>query len=745
MTSDDALLTGYLRAVPEQPGFVLLVFRAGTGNESLTQIVGADDRVVGFRSVDFTMTPSEPDQQNSLRLGDEALWGYAFPDAPPNVGRRSELVRWLRERVDAVSDPLLRLQAAEFCGLVDERHSAWRASFEHMSLIAPRSAVAWRDVIVLPAQVRASVARVIGAHGIDATNDLSRDVTVRVGGDRLIVSIEGRLFDALQAHPAALTAIDHDTVDVRHAFGLHGPVVTVASESSNGGYIGGQEAAPVVVAIGERAQRVLRRLIRSIEGAADDSAISRRARRHGGPAPLTIWDADRLTFEGDVDLQGLDGHLPPRDQAERPDVLVVFGATARESDVARHAVRLARTVDGRRYRRIAVMPHLPDSALTRSPDEYERFLSSLAEAFDAVFVLSDHSPHLRYGLPYGPSRSYEAAAARLRTLISELEAGSVEIIEPLVMSASEGLPVHVLSSTSSSGSLSGRRLFEYAIGGATAFSLERTPSTRLSLVLTRDEPRDEAASLEKPVRRAGFSDLHLTYHRTWPASRGTSANVHLADARWRPSASGGFEKFCISELEGQGWLVTKSDGARTDVEIERRGVRIAIEFKAFSVDPDARPLRASAKQRRGEDIVLVTDSAVHRGDYVRHVLQGRLPIGVSRLNVLQTVYVRRYAYLIRALRGNDVRYRNRILDAAFARSRDTSTVGYDLRIAGLVSVMGGRDVTIDADDSRITVLRDAVRVDLRVRMTSAAGDGSRHAVSVVLAESGWQIGRWSLV
>ncbi len=743
VTSDAAVLVGHVRPVPEQPGFVLLVFREGTGNEPMTQIVGSDDRVVGFRSVDFATIPVAPERQASVRVGEEALWGYAVPDEPPHIGRRDELVAWLTGRVDAVADPLLRLQAAEFCGLSDVRRSAWRTSFDHMALVAPRSAEAWRDVIVLPTQVRASVARVIDAIGLDVPIDLGRDVGVRVGGDRLVVSFEPGLYEALRSHPTALTDIDRDTADVRRAFELDGPIETLAEERSTGGGMSVRGPAPVIVAVGERAQRVLHRLIRSAKGIDADLAIPVRARDHAGAASLTVWEPDRLVFEGDVGLDDLDAHLPMTDRTERPDLLVVFGARASEMDVAEHAMRLVRTVDASRYRRIAVIPHLPDPALSRSADGYERFLTSLAEAFDAVFVLSDHSPNLRYGLPYGPSRSYEASAARLGLLVSTLEAGRVAVIEPLVMSVPEGLPVHVLSSTSSSGSLSARRLFEYAIGGATAFSFVRTRSTRLSLTVTRDVPRDEAESLEEPVRRAGFSDLLLTYHQTFPASRGTKADVHLAQLRWRPMALSEFAGFCVRELETYGWRVAMPDGVRPDVEIRRGSVTMPIEFKAFGVDDDARPLRTPTKQRLGVDIVLLIDGTVHRGDYVRHVLQGRLPIGVGRLNVIETVYARRYVYLIRALGGNQVRYRSRILDAAFARILDPSTPGYGAGNAAILTMTSDVDVTIDGRESEVSVLDDVLRVNLVVIVASDTGVWSRHGIEVTLTQSGWRIGRWS--
>ncbi|QCB43329.1 hypothetical protein E5673_14755 [Sphingomonas sp. PAMC26645] len=743
VTTDAAKLIGYIRPVTDQPGFVLLVFRTKTSNESLTQVIGTDDHVMGFRTVDSAMIAAEPDRQDELRIGDEALWGYAFADQPPYVGPRGELVGWLRERVHGIADPLLRLQAADFCAMADDRSAAWRASFDHLAAVSPSSATAWRDVIVLPAEIRRSVARAIRKHGIEAINDLGRDVGIDVDGEALVVSFAHDLFETLQAHPSALLDIDGDTADVRHAFGLNNPLEMIADERFTGGDAWEPTVMPVVVAVGSRAQQVVDRLVRIPEvGGSKVVGVARDA--HERPAStLTVWEADRLFFEGDAELADIDPELPLTFEAERPDLLFVFGASAGERNVARAAVRLARTVDSRRYRCLAVIPHLPDPALSRSSNEYEELLSSFATGFEAVFLLSDHSPHLRYGLPYGPSRSCDASAARLKYLISALQAGKVESIDGLSMSATEGLPVHVLSSISSSGVLSAPRLFDYALGGATAFTLDRTARTRLNLVLTRDGHRDEANALEGPVRRAGFSELTLTYHQTWPAPRGAKAELHFEQVAWRPLMLSEFADFCIRELTGHGWRVTSPDGTRADAEVTRRDVRILTEFKAFGVDDGARPLRTPTKRRLGEDIVLVTDCTVYRGDYIRHVLQGRLPINVSRLNVLQTVYARRYAYLIRALHGKEVRYKSRITEAAFARLFDVSTRGYSLQLAGIVSNADGRKVEIDADATQVSTVYDGIHVVLVVRVTSEQGDPSRHVIDVILTQSGWQISNWT--
>ncbi len=738
VTAEAVMLIGYIRPVTHQPGFVLLVFRTKDRNESLTQVMGTDDRVIGFRPVESSMMVTGPEREDELRIGDHVLWGYALADASPYVGPRHELIGWLRDRVPDISDPLLRLQAADFCSMSDDRNAAWRASFDHLAAIAPRSANAWRDVIVLPAEVRNSVARAIRTHEIEADNDLGRDVGVEVDGETLVVSFAHDLFENLKEHPSALLNIDSDTADVRRAFGLHDPLRMVGSERFIAGDTWEPTATPVVVAVGSRAQQVVDRLIRIPDIGGRNVAGFIRDGREEPASTLTIWEADRLFFEGDAGLADIDPELPLTFEAERPDLLFVFGASAGETNIVKAAVRLARTVDDRRYRCLAVIPHLPDPALSRSFNEYEGLLSSLANGFEAVFLLSDHSPHLRYGLPYGPSRSRDASAARLKSLISALQAGKVESIGGLAMSATDGLPVHVLSAIGSSGALSAPRLFDYALGGATAFTLDRTPLTRVNLVLTRDGHSDEGDALEEPVRRAGFSELMLTYHRTWPAPRGVKAELHLEQVSWRPLMLSEFESFCIRELTRHGWRVTSPDGTRTDVEVMRHDVRMLAEFKAFGVDDGARPLRNPTRRRLGEDIVLITDSTVHRGDYIRHLLHGRLPIHVSRLNVLQTVYVRRYAYLIRALKGRETRYGSRVAEAAFAKLLDVSTRGYSLEIAGVFSPAEGKTVELDAEATQVSTIYDGVHVVLVVLVT-ARRHRSRHAIDVILTQAGWQI------
>lgn len=738
MTPDSATLIGYVQAVAEQPGFLLLVFRMGASNRYVTQVVGRDDRVTAFRLIDPPLIQYGLQVEAEIQIGDRALWGYVVPGQPPRIDRRKELTAWLAGQVSEIANPLLRLQAADFCALEGDMQAAWRASFDHLAHVAPRSAAAWRDIVILPSRVRQAVRRAIDIHDLEATaRDLGRDVDVQVEDGQLLVTFERELFDRLQANPSALADISRDTTDVRDAFSLGSELVTLARDPARESEDFGVEVEPVVISIGTRALQVVEKALPPARRPRDRIPGGAAAFISEGPVPVLVLQSHRILFRGDAGLASLDAHLPADTEVSRMPLLFVFGASANEVGIAHEASRLARRADQRRYRPIAVIPHLPDPALSRDFDTYRQLLSSLADGFEAICILSDQSPHLRPGLPYGPSRSRDAPAARLARLISQLGAGALELTGPVRRADRYSVRVHVFSSVSDSGGLSGPRLLDHAFRRATDFTLEWGEGTQAHATFSGPVPRSDEGKITEILRREHLSQLAVATgrgSRTGPRN----AKLHLTGVNWSARPLDLFEHFCRAELDKHGWILGESTHDDADFEIERRGVHALVQCKAFRADEGDRPLRVRLKRRSREELVLLTDATIHRGDYIQQLLAGCLPVHVSRISALHYIYTQRYTYLLRALRGKTAIYRRRIIDAAFHNIFKALAAGLIPGDAMASVFPNGEETDVDLDACQVDLFADALRVHVALASVSKSGAPAPYSIGILLTQAGWE-------
>lgn len=735
-----AHLSGFLRPVADQPGFVLLIFRTPVSNRLLGQDLGSDDTLRGFRVIE---PPSEEGHIDCSILAEReapALYGYAFPGELPFVGPREAVVNWLSPRVPQIENPLLRLQAADFCALDKYLPGAWRDSFAQLESVSRENARAWRDAVVLPARVRQAVARAIERYGIEARGrDLGRDVTVRVVKGRLRAFVAHDLHQQLAAATEALDAISDDTADVRRAFSLSELVIVGKRPEAELALIAEEteeEEAALTIAVGSRAAAIAEKALVDRQRPRLRLAHPRVPADFKVSTPVAVHKQTDLIFQGDAEVHRLDDLLPISFGARVP-LLFVFSATAETISDAEHAFRLARDIDRRYYRTIAVIPHLPDTALARDLGRYQDLLTSLADLFDAVCILSDQSPHMGPGLPFGPSRSLDAAATRLRRLVTLLPDLNLEMPGHRGLRKDSGLLVHLFSSVNDSGRLNGERLIDHALARATQSELDwRGAAFDVAFAgAARIKATDYWQGF---THREGFvaTDARQEGDRTGPIR----AAIHIAGAQWTARPIEAFEGFCRTKLEQHGWRVISRSDDGYDFDIERDGIQAHATCKMYGAGEDSRPLRSRLKRRGASDMIMLTDATIHRSDFVRHLLNGRLPVHVSRIGSLPTIYAQRYLYLLRALRAHSYPNDGRLLDAAFdflARSLSNGDAPAAVKTALRPGAPHG--LSIDPNRSNVELFSDVLRVELVIVTKARNLTSLDHRVGMELTREGWHV------
>jgi hypothetical protein len=738
---EPATLAGYVQPVEGQPGFLLLIFRTPRSNQLLAQQIDASDRIVGFRAIEPPVLVETSKPALECKSGDTALWGYLLPGEPVCVGSREVVSEWLTPRIDKLADPLLRLQVAEFCALGQHAKVAWRQSFDHLAGVAPRSAYAWRDFVVLPARVREAVRCAVENNGLDAdTANLSRDVCVEVENSRLTATFDERLFAKLRAHPTALSEISRDTADVRSAFAISPELVMRARQEM---VVTAPQIAigSVLVAIGNRGHAVVEKMIPTArKPRVRYSAASGPRSNQAGSPEVTVLLSDQLTYRGDITLETLAPHLPVSFE-DRVFVLFVFGAGASEIDIVKQAARLADSVDRRYYRPIAVIPHLPDTALGQAAADYQELIVNLALGFEAICIISDHSPNLRGGMLYGPSRSIDGPAARLRHLIDRLSSGDIELIRPVSISDVAAVRVHLFSSVNDSGGLSDPRLLDHALTRMTEFSLDWAGRGEANIAFSAFGSASGRQTMEAILKREHFASFRAEH---WAGSslreRSRKAFLHLADARWSAFSLDAFEEYCRTELERCDWTVQPIDDSSADLLIRQGETSALVQCKIYGATSARNPFRVKHQRHLLEDMVILTDVAIQKNEFIRQMLDGRLPLHVSRISALNTIYTQRYDYLIRALLSQPEMYRRRVCGAAFDYLFQALGSGSAPAIVAAALPPDERaDLAVEHDISYVEWLNDALRIELAVSKKNHSKPSTQTFLRIIMTGEGWHV------
>ncbi|HEX8341106.1 MAG TPA: hypothetical protein VF624_09380, partial [Tepidisphaeraceae bacterium] len=212
--SSEFQLAGYLSAVTGKPGFAVPVFRGPSSNRPMVQLISEQDLVAGFRELaDGRHVRDHPDAAIRVTEGAPALWAFVGEDGRLRVQPRAMLAETLEAELQEGTEPFLQLQIAQFCGLEQQFSAKWKAVFRHINRTSPRSAAAWRDVVIVPAGVRAAVLGAAKTHGLAlGEQDLKRAVTAIVEGKRLVISLEPALYEAFSSHPGATKALKAGTL-----------------------------------------------------------------------------------------------------------------------------------------------------------------------------------------------------------------------------------------------------------------------------------------------------------------------------------------------------------------------------------------------------------------------------------------------------------------------------------------------------------------------------------------------------
>lgn len=743
--SDRYELQGYVRAAEDRAGFAVLVFRTAASNRLFGQVVDGFGAVTRFAPLDLpSFVAVDAGLCLAVSIGEQALWAYCHPGEVPLVGSRTEVVEGLRGRLRDIQDPLLRLQAAEFCGVSAARAEAWRGSFDALARAAPASADAWRDLVVLPRHVRLAVSKVIEAQGMlgargerweMAARDLGGAVGVDVRRGALSVTLEAGLFDLLGTRPSALAEIEAEVTEVREAFGLSFvPIVRGANATAL--REGGAGAERPVVAAGDHAVAVVDALLRTPE---------RRARPPGrgghGPAhlrtgiqPLVVADGTSVLCRADAfsdDLPDLLGDAPARGASPLP---MLFAVSPGQAALVERLASLAEAARLRGWVPVAIVPHLPDATLMRDPEAYRSLLGRIGATFARTWLISEQSAHGRSGLPFGPSRSVDAAAGRLAGLLASLPPA----VDPSATGADGdgAIEVEVLSSAVAAAGLSPPRLLERAIGRATDAALRIGPSTEADADLPAAAAFSRMDDAERLLSDMAPGGGRIGWDRP-PRRSSAEASLRISRVRWSPLGLSDFADACVAELERHGWRLARTDVAAASFDATKDGLRVPVTFRPSGNSNATRPLGSRTLRRSLDDVLVLTDATIHRGDFARQLVDGHMPLHFGRVASMVAIWKRRHLHLIRALRGTAALQDRTVARAALDLLAVMHASG---RLSGTLSRLMADGVDLDEERSFVARFPDAVRIDVAVTARAGVGDRASRVVGVVLTPAGWMVG-----
>ncbi len=638
-------LVGYLVAGDGREGFAVPVFAGTSSNRLVTQQIASNGRVEGFRPIaNGGQVRPHGDETVQIAEGAQALWAYLHADGRLHVASQRELARSLATRLDDPIEPFLHLQIVEFCGLEKELPARWKAAYSKLARTSPRSAVAWRDVVIVPPSIRAAVLDAAKVHGLAGqARDLSRAVTVTVEVDRLTIELETDLYDAFAKHPAARRAFQESIRPLRQAFGFKGRTRLTSADARPERTPAPPAAEVQVLAIGDRAARIAR------HGVSDERSTN------GSVRSLPRVVVERSMLVGLVQDRGL--RLLSENEAFEVEVdelrtLIVLVAVDPEDP---RPVHLAQQIAGHHRRNgarvVVVVPHLPGALATA--DEIDLWYQ-LEEGSESVWALSDLSPHTRQNLSYGGGHSAAAASGRFREFLALAADGSFPLVS---RPRPRQLEVSVFSSAY--GNISPRGLIEHAAMRLLTPSINLVESNLVVAALAETPPKEWLAQvvdkLLPSVRTAGTR---------LPVGLGDRLGVFaVLGAELRPVDLQEFRQYCTRELHLTGWNVRSDE--RDDGIIVDSGDG---PWRLLVTSDEIMPAAALADGwHEGRQDLRFNNRTIGRRDFLAGVLFGSVPVNPNRIPVLTKILRGRWRTALSIARDRRLDFTDLLLEATIAR------------------------------------------------------------------------------
>lgn len=629
----DVELAGYLSADEAGAGFVVPLFTGRSSNMVLVQEIGADGRVSDFREVDPRNFQRLANTGRHLSEGQPALWGFRCANGETVIEERETLRAFLSSLLDTLEPPFLKLQAAQFCEDLDELVDAWRSAFEHLDHRSPKSARAWRDVVVIPAHMRLAVERAILEHGLEASIDrLTRTVEVAILDDALQLHLSPDLHAALMEHAGARNTLERHAAPIRHAFHLSPRrVALIATGADQVADVEPDLPDEVAVAgFGDMALSLLGQIVPRIRRSQSYSQVLAPPR---GVEGMVLLQRNELSGEKDWGSESSPQTLDERNRV----LLVTFQLSAAYPQLVDAAIAFAEKHRHKRRTVVAVIPHLPhefddDGELSKS------VIPALNHHFDAVWALSDRSPYSRLALPYGPARSVQASATHFRYLLRLAQHEGLR--HDLSADIKDPISLNVIGS---------------ATGDRTVATLTEHAMMRLAhhlfdlkTVTSADVTGDSRAEPLGVTREIIHRDCPRAKVRTHPVKRSggryDQISVALKNVTVVPGGPEKFERYCAQQLERFGWDIDQfqPDGA---LHLSRRDLdNVPADCKYIVSGLLDTAMRSRRRRQYDVDGILLTNASIRRRSFALHVLNGTVPVHSSRIEAMYRIYRRRHAY-----------------------------------------------------------------------------------------------------
>lgn len=740
-------LIGYLSAVSNQPGFLVPVFQTRASNMLLVQDIGPDGNVRGFRDVvPRGLEPVSSIPAQAQRIGAPAIWGFRFEDGTTHFASQGELKRSLTEARENIHQPFLRLQVSQFCEQNDHLIEAWRTAFRHLAARAPRSADAWRDVVIVPAQVRVAVAHTILKHGLDASiDDLDRNVKVEIEQKRLILSFGHTLHQAFEANRDAQETLEDATLPVRKAFDLAAVQLSVSPQDAAPA-APQKELSPLagvaVVAIESMAISALQSAIPGIEW-EDELRVGRRPMANGrnrlmdmtlnaigtifkGPTfSNTATELDSiLVQDGELKASGPLSKLDGMDLTS-PVIIACTQLSVANANLVDAAISFAKERRGDGKLLIAVIPHLPDS----DPEEMRFQVERLSKCYDAIWFLSDRSPHIRQSLPFGPARSVPAAAAHLSSLLYLAGSGWLSHQE----SAERRSPFSVGIVGSAVGDRSEPSLASHAISRIGHYLLDPEHSTSVNLLTSSPVVSEELQRSMAGAFPGATVETSLNRSRDLRSDRFTVAMAGLQFVEPGPKR---FELHCRENARRLEWRFDQAASqVPTEVATHRDLKNVPIDYKHTSSGGDM-ILRKGLRRAVGTDEIVLTNVTIRRRTFAYCVLRGRVPVHYSRIAVMHKIYKRRFEYALSYLKQSSGISKFIAVPALdYIRASQAEGALADFKLLGRVGIQQQAPIVSNLSDS-------GLRIELPLKFTRGRGENAyiTYALAVLrLSRDGWEL------
>jgi len=643
-----AHLVGSIEPTGRGEGFVLPVFQVQGSNGLSTQIVDSNGRVSGFEQIfPRSITDIGSEVKRTVSVGEAAICGFAEGPDHCLFEERSVLQAYLLRRIERPRDAFLQLQISEFCNALPQLAAAWRAAFRRLGDQSPRSAAAWRDMVILPAVARAAVVDTARERGLlERKGGWDSAIETSTRENRLHLALASDLFELLGKDPGARASLEQRTASVRDAFDIldHGLVLRELEDRLSSHAASRPDGAPnkfTIVALGRMAVNLVGPMHPEHE-----RAPAGRVRKPSELRPERLEPLEpALIIHADGTSEGsrLYEIVSRAAVGEPEDLLLVFQFSKAHQQVFEAACALAEEHRSRGARVTAVIPHMPEGLFQSSgpgPDMGSRLL----ETFDAIWFLSDRSTYIRQSLPFGPARSIQAATSHLSFMLSHWETWSTDPLQAIAVRAKA--QVTVVGSATGDRRIS--NLAEHAFTRLIHPEIDLTTASDAHVVLTRSSQDDVPPVKDFMLRELPHTLVRVQQHNRLDGGYG-DVTIVARGVSLQPTSPARFAEMCEVHLDKLGWQVNASSRRGADFEVRKGGNTLRLDCK-FDGGEGGAPYKARPGKKWRNDIVVITMAPVRRQQFVRHVLNGQVTLHYSRLSSLALVYRKRFSYVLTALR-----------------------------------------------------------------------------------------------